>query len=55
MSLPNPAVLANSPRFVDDVECVVCARKLAGLFVRMSTGVCSLCEVSCGLGGRCGQ
>ena len=55
MSLPNPSTVLNSALFVDDVECVVCARKLVGLFVRMSTGVCALCEVACGLGGRCGQ
>lgn len=38
---------------VDDMECVVCARKIAGLLVRISTGVCTRCEDV--TPGGCGQ
>ncbi|WP_187589075.1 hypothetical protein [Gordonia sp. OPL2] len=38
------------PTHVDNITCVVCARCLVGLFVRLATGVCTLCEPTAGSG-----
>lgn len=47
MNLTDPR--HESPTHVDNVECVVCARKLTGLLVRIVTGLCTACERAYGI------
>lgn len=43
-SAPQP-----SPTHDDHIECVVCARNLPGLLVRIATGLCTACERAYGI------
>ena len=48
MSLPKPTL--PPPTHVDGIECIICGRELAGLFVRVAT-----CERVCGVDKAVGQ
>lgn len=53
MSLPKPTL--PPPTHVDGIECIICGRELAGLFVRVATGICAYCERVCGVDKAVGQ
>ena len=43
VTAPQPRT-RRKPTHVDHLECVICFRSLAGLPVRIATGICTSCE-----------